>query len=529
MQYSLFSMNEWTFPDRFPESPVTGAVRLKTLRGGSTGFQVRLTGLTSGATLKASFTSTASLGAELFRLLPVYVPVNTGVHGFTADWEAAKNYAVREAPFKVYDAIAPIPDDGYIAGADEGLYVSFRACASLKAGKYSGTLTLAIGAETTEIAVTIDVADAVQPAETLLVTNWYNLFAMARYHGVQVWSEGHWRMIEQYARAMRRIHQNVFWLGFETVIVKKDENGGYSFDFSRTERYVRLFLSLGFKRIEGGSLFFRKSWDAAEFQLHTPDGVKPAMSTEGYTFVTSLLKAYAAFLRENGWYDIAIQHVGDEPHDRAAAEYRILSGIVRKCLPGVPLIEAVETHMLNGAVDIWVPKNDYYERNRDFMEAHRACGDDLWFYTCCIPGGHYANRLLDIPLLRTRMLHWGNYAYRLSGFLHWGLNYWHGDPYTDTAPANGPTNRLPAGDSHILYPMPSEEGQPSPAVIGSMRAEMMKSGTEDYEMLRTLAEKDPVKADAVCSSVFRAFNDCDNDPTVFDNARGMLIDALEEN
>ncbi len=528
MRFSLYSMNEWTFPDRFPEQPVTGAVKLKTVRGGSAGFQVRLTGITPGAALKASFTAVRPLGVEIFRLLPVNVPVNTGVHGFTADWATAKDYAVREAPFKVYDAIAPIPEDGVPAEADEGLYVSFRIDPALIAGTYCGTLKIEVGDDSAAIAVTIEVADAVQPTETLLVTNWYNLYNMARTHGVVPWSEGHWRMIEQYARAMRRIHQNVFWLSPELVIPVKDGNGQYRYDFSRMERYVKLFLSLGFKKIEGGTLFFRKSWDEATFMLHTPEGPKEAMSAEAYGFASSYLKAYAAFLREHGWYGIALQHVGDEPHDRAAAEYRILSGIVRKYLPGVPIIEAVETHTLNGAVDIWVPKNDYYERNRDFLEAHRARGDELWFYTCCIPGGHYANRLLDIPLLRARMLHWGNYANRLTGFLHWGLNYWRGDPYTETAPPNGPTNRLPAGDSHILYPLPAPEGQPSPAVIGSMRAEMMKSGTEDYEMLRALAEKDPDKANAICASVFRAFNDCDNDPAFFDRTRDALIDALAE-
>jgi hypothetical protein len=115
--------------------------------------------------------------------------------------------------------------------------------------------------------------------------------------------------------------------------------------------------------------------------------------------------------------------VADEPTETSKQEYRILSGIVRKFMPGVPLLEAVETFDLDGAVDIWIPKNSFYQENREEFEKFRALGDKLWFYTCCFPGGSYLNRLWDMPLLRTRFLHWGNYKYDLEGFLHCGLNH----------------------------------------------------------------------------------------------------------
>ena len=63
-----------------------------------------------------------------------------------------------------------------------------------------------------------------------------------------------------------------------------------------------------------------------------------------------------------------------------------MSGMVRKFMPDVPLIEAVETYDLAGAVDIWVPKNVFYQENQKEFEKIRTLGDKLWFYTCCFPG-----------------------------------------------------------------------------------------------------------------------------------------------
>ena len=276
---------------------------------------------------------------------------------------------------------------------------------------------------------------------------------------------------------------------------------------------------MGFETIEGAPLYHRTNWDSCEFLITTPEGDVSALSPEGYDYAVAYLRAWNAFLRKNGWYERTIQHVGDEPHARCGSEYRILSGIVRKMLPGMKLIDAIETHELRGAVDIWVPKNDYYATHQAEMETLRRQGDALWYYTCCIPGGHYCNRLLDFPLLRTRMLFWGNYRYALTGYLHWGLNHWRGDPFTDTCPTNGPTNLLPAGDTNIVYPLGER-------VLSSMRAEVSRCGAEDYELLRALAGKDKAAADAICRTVFRAFDDCDNTPSAFEEAHSRLLAAL---
>jgi hypothetical protein len=174
-----------------------------------------------------------------------------------------------------------------------------------------------------------------------------------------------------------------------------------------------------------------------------------------------------------------------------------------------------------GALDIWVPQDWTYEKGRPDWEAHRAAGDELWHYTCCFPGGQYLNRLLDQSLLRPRLLHWGNYFYDLKGFLHWGLNHYRPEqnPLEMSVVGHGGNNKLPAGDTHIVYP-----GADGP--WSSMRFEAEREGCEDYELLLALARKNRKAADRIARQVFRGFADYTEDVAVFRKAHLQLLSAL---
>ena len=51
---------------------------------------------------------------------------------------------------------------------------------------------------------------------------------------------------------------------------------------------------------------------------------------------------------------------------------------------------------------------------------------------------------------------------------------------------------------------------------------------EDHELLKALTIKDKPLADSICSTVFRAFDDCDNDAAVFDSVHDKLIEACAQ-
>jgi hypothetical protein len=133
-----------------------------------------------------------------------------------------------------------------------------------------------------------------------------------------------------------------------------------------------------------------------------------------------------------------------------------------------------------------------------------------------MPGGKFLNRLLDAPLLNTRLLHWGNYRFRLTGYLHWAYFQLSAtqNPFEETSRDSA----LPAGDTHIVYP-----GKDGPLI--SLRWLQMKCGTEDYEILMALSKKSKEKADRLCSDAVLTFDEYVTDTNEFERIRTETIRA----
>ena len=526
MKYQVVSANEWLYPDQPVTSEGIKTIEKTVARNSFACMQILVEAGEGG--FNWSFTADDKENMEapqIYRLLPVFVEKNTGERGFTIPQEETADYVTRKAPFWVYDAMQQVDD--HIEAPENvssvGLYVRWPV-GFRKPGLYSGTLHLRQGDDQASIPVRFSVMAATVPeTETLRLTNWFSLENMARYHQVDLWSEQHWEMIERYGRRMREGRQTDFLVPSNLAEYERHPDGTYRFDFTQTKRLIDLYLGLGFRFINGGTPIFRQDWADRSFSVNIDGTCYPAISDEAYNLLHAYFNCWYDFLKDNGWIDMTIQHVGDEPHEDCATDFRILSGIVRKCMPGVPLIEAVEIAELDGAVDIWVPKNNTYLLQQKAFERKRKLGDDLWFYTCCCPGGTYLNRMLDGALLRTRYLHWGNFLYNLTGYLHWGLNHYEctTDPYAGRAGEiqSLSTTALPCGDSHIVYPMGKQ-------VLSSVRFEAMRAGCEDYELLRLLQKKDEQQADMLVNSCVQSFTQYTEDADCFEKTYCRLLELL---
>ena len=90
-----------------------------------------------------------------------------------------------------------------------------------------------------------------------------------------------------------------------------------------------------------------------------------------------------------------------------------------------------------------------------------------------------------MPLTRTRALGVQMYRAHISGFLHWGYNFYYTqlslrrvDPYAETDAGGA----FPAGDSFSVYPC-------GDTVAPSMRLKVFERGLEDLRLLQGLEEK----------------------------------------
>lgn len=457
-----------------------------------------------------------------------FVPVKIGTTGTPPEDILVK------APADVPDPLLQVRSVSVEAGKSQPIWLTVYVPKRATPGDYKGTVEIATSRGKSSVPLTIKVHPVTLPdARTLYLTNWFSTWKIANAHGLEQWSEPFWKMLEAYAWMMADHRQNVVLTQISELIKGHDDgNGNLTFDFSMFDRWVELFKKAGvIGTIEGGHFGTRGDWEAKDFDaiwptILNPDGSvqpKPAIkvtSEEERKFLSQFLPALQKHLEEKGWLDNYVQHLADEPIPANAESYKKLSSFVRKYAPKLRIIDASMCTEIAGSLDIWVPQPPEYEQKQQFFTDRQKAGDEIWFYTCLGPKGKYMNRFIDYQLIKTRLLHWVNFKYGLTGYLHWGFNHWQADPFVDLEPNWGGDTYLPPGDSHIVYP-----GKYGP--LSSIRLEALRDGVEDFELLKLLEKKDLKKARAICDSVVRSLTDYTSDPGEFRKARARLIKSLE--
>ncbi len=131
------------------------------------------------------------------------------------------------------------------------------------------------------------------------------------------------------------------------------------------------------------------------------------------------------------------------------------------------------------------------------------------------------NRSMDLPLTASRAVFWMGAFYRLSGFLHWGFNYYIGSDIWHSACCPHKGALLPAGDAHIVYP-----GKNGP--LPSMRFEAQRAGAEDYELLIQALKAAPEKTEQLIKKVCTSFRNYTREGIVLTEIRNSLIQLIEK-
>ena len=372
-----------------------------------------------------------------------------------------------------------------------------------------------------EVPVELTVDPFTLPDERhLLVTNWFNLDNIAKAHHAEMWSEAFWTVLERYARNMAAHRQNVVFVPWTLIQVAREADGRLSFDYGRFDRFVKLFQQAGVSdRIEIGHVGHgSKGWgtEVVLRGVEVTDRVTGKRITLGAEEgLRPLLVDLEQHLDRRGWLSKSMIHVSDEPVLGSLASWRKAADFVHRAAPRLRRIDAIEATDFSGALEVWVPQLGHFDRWRQAFEARRGDGE-FWYYICCNPRGNvYPNRFLDFPLSRVRVLHWINFSEQLAGYLHWGLNFWGADPF------GAPSDKLPPGDTHVLYP-----GSSGP--LSSIRWEIQRESIEDFEYLWLLTAKtaelkkrlggpaawlDPRRrAEELCRRVVPGIADCEKSP-----------------
>ena len=452
----------------------------------------------------------------------------------------------------------PILTDSAFSIAEEEvqpLWISVPTDAKTVPGLYKGTIRITGDIDGKRRIWNKDFYIRVYPItlgkSPLFVTNWSAHFNpvilgyLNKNEPVKPYSSLYWKLIKMHAEIMASHRQNVYRMFPVWNTLYTYNNGIYTFDFSRFDKEVEIFDEAGsLEKIEGGHLAWRsEAWNSPFYvEVPLPDneesrdlkaspnpikcenGIRftllPVDDVRAKNFIAQFLPALREHLANKNWLNKYIQHIADEPISDNAPSYKTISNYIHRFLPGVKILDAVLTSKeLAGSIDVWVPVLNVLHKDYEFYQDLKKEGKEIWFYTCVGPRGNYANRFIELPLIQTRFLHWINYKYGITGYLHWGLNYWIENQLS--VDASRDRGRLPAGDNCIIYPGYHK-------LYSSIRFETMRDGIDDYQLLKMVEKKNPEKSKEFVDSLILNFDDYDNSVTYFRKIRKQILEFLSD-
>ncbi len=518
----------------FPDTQLFQAVkqlRLQMPRNTVAGVHVMITGLRG--TEKIGFfesdeTGKPTPGIHWYRLIDVPVTENTGLDRNTEKYSGMKNpYVIRRAPFRIYDPFRPVTSPIAAESTAVALRIEIPIDAKATPGEYKHRLNIEVDGHVESLECIVSVHRATIPPltrSTVSYVNWHSIDNICSAHNVVKWSEPFWTMLAKYAHTMARGRQNTFWFIWGDYFTFDSVGNVSSFRRDLLERYIRVFLDADMKTIQGAPMFGRRNWTSSDMLLgvRAADGKEvDAVSERGKRMLTQMAERIIAMMKENGWEGQWLQGVFDEPEDAFVDRYRELVAVLRGLKPDIKILEATMTTSVSGLVDVWCPQVQEYQANREFFDKRKAAGDRVWVYTCLSPGGPWLNRLLDEERLRQVYIGWALAKYDLQGFLHWGGNFHTAKPFEELVRPHIEGQYLPAGDSHILYPLPD-------GPLSSHRFEAHRIGLEDYELLAQLKSHDAPRAQQIIARVVQGFDKYSKDVAAYRAAKELLLNAVDE-
>lgn len=378
------------------------------------------------------------------------------------------------------------------------VWLSFDIPADAAPGIYTGTMNLyAQDGETKKLDLSIEVLPQTLPPAsewTFHLDMWQHPSAVARVHGVEVWSEAHWKLMEAPMKMLADAGQKVItanlnkdpWNNqcydpYEDMIRwTKKADGQWDYDYAIFDRWVSFMQDLGVNKLI--NCYSLLPWS---HKIHYIDEVsgdtvnvsaKPG-SPEFTALWTPFLTSFRDHLDAKGW--LSFTNIAMD--ERSPEEMKIALALLEKVVPdlGVALADNHKSYqqypMLN---DICVAFGaDFDEKDLAFRKANGLLST---YYVCC------ADEFPDVFTFsdpsEAVFMGWYTRATGLDGYLHWSYNSWTENPLIDSR-----FRTWPAGDTYVIYP----HGR------SSIRFERLREGIQDAEKIRILHEQFTAMSNAV--------------------------------
>lgn len=392
----------------------------------------------------------------------------------------------------------------------EALWVDVQLPEDMAAGNYKIALKFThhitypeAKTDVYEKEMTVEVVPQRLPEQRLLYARWLHTDCIAVAHQVEIHSEEHWKLIEDYIKAAAEVGVNMILVPVHTPpldtavgvkrpcvqLVEIEKQGDrYYFGFEKFKRFIEICKRCGIKYYEIAHMFSQGNSKFAPNIVVTENGKKDwlfgwhvkADDPEYVAFVKQYVAAIAAEVEREGISEQTFFHISDEPSIKTMEAYCKAGELIRPYIGKCRTFDALSNYEFyeQGLVEIPVTLISELE---PFL-SHKL--KEQWIYYAFVPQKDYINALLAMPLYRVRMLGVLLYKYDIKGFLHWGLNFYHTtssyypiNPYLITS-----AESYASGDPFILYPAPD-------GVYHSMRGKVTMEAMEDMRLCQLLEDK----------------------------------------
>lgn len=409
--------------------------------------------------------------------------------------------------------------DVFTAYGTAAFYITARIPKGIPAGIYRGTVTVMVGdEEAASNEIEIEVADVDLPDThdwSFFLNVWANPATVARWHGVEIWSDEHFARMRPYIEDLASHGQKTAVVPicyqpwgtqtrdpFPNAVIWKRRGEEYEFDFSIFDRYVEMHIACGIDQaihcysvVQGPGSGRQSMIEYIDVETGEIKQIQTEIGdAEWCEAWKAFFKAFREHLAAKGWLEKTYIAFDEKPDDvmtpvmemlaEYAPDFKIalaantrseeFAQIQDLCLSGVfddkgiaELAPAERKTM--GMAELLDPGN---------ASSKTECSSDkliTTFYVCCGPA--FPNTFIYSPLVESRMLAWLAAQGGYDGFLRWSYNDWSADPYLH--PEYAP---FPTGDCNFIYP-----GSNGP--VSSLRWEQLREGIQDYELALIAASK----------------------------------------
>lgn len=366
------------------------------------------------------------------------------------------------------------------------VWIKIRIPSDAAPGRYSGSISFMDNdVLLATLPMNLTVSSCQLPKENdFHLDLWQNPYSVARYYGVEPFSKEHFDLMrpvmKEYADAGGKVitasimHKP--WNGqtydpFESMVTwLKKADGTWWFDYTVFDKWVEFMFSMGVtKQISCYSMVpWALSFQYLDQATNSFRYIQAEPGTPEYEqFWGTMLRSFAAHLKEKGWFEITMIAMDERPmeHTMAAIE------VIKNADPDFKISFAGNCHeeLLDFIDDYCIPITETYPDGT--VQERRNLGKVTTVYTCCAEA--WPNTFTFSSPAEAEWIGWATAAKGVDGYLRWALNSWTKDPLNDSRFIT-----WAAGDTYLLYP----------DAMTSVRFERLKSGITAFRKISVLRD-----------------------------------------